>query len=73
MSKAIQGMGWRALTCDLRVRLKKSVSPGETVEVRGWVKERRKRRVEAEATLHGEDGQERARATAVFLILERGG
>jgi uncharacterized protein (TIGR00369 family) len=69
MSKAVASKGWPALTCELRVRFRRSVRAGESLRIRGWVVEKRKRQVLAEASLCREDGAERAHASAVFLIV----
>ncbi|MCC6858598.1 MAG: PaaI family thioesterase [Bryobacterales bacterium] len=68
MSQAAATSGSQALTCELRVRLRRPVAAGEDLEVRGWVVERRKRRILTEAALSGRDG-ERAHAWATFLEL----
>ena len=67
MSKAILFMGYRAVTCDLRVRLRLRVEPGDELCVQGWVIEKRKRRITAEARLMTLDGREKAHAWATFL------
>jgi hypothetical protein len=68
MSKAIIACGWEAFTVELRVRFHDRVSPGERLHVHGWIVEKRKRRILAEASLAGDTGKERAHAWAVFLI-----
>jgi acyl-coenzyme A thioesterase PaaI-like protein len=68
MSKAIAGRHWEALTAELRVRLRGRVVPGEPLRVRGWVVERRRRMILAEASLAGSAGAERAHAWATFLV-----
>jgi acyl-coenzyme A thioesterase PaaI-like protein len=67
MSKAIQSSGWAALTCDLEIRLMRCIATGQTLVVRGWVVERRKRRIEAAAIVAGPNKVPRARARATFL------
>ena len=67
MSHAVAAGGVPALTCELRVRLHHHVGPFEELKVRGWVVERHRRRIAAEATLKDGDGVERAHAWAVFL------
>lgn len=67
MSRAIVARGWQALTVDLRVRFHGRVRPGETLRVQGWVVERRRRRILAEAKLFTEGGVERAHGWGVFL------
>lgn len=71
MSKAIAGMHCEALTAELRVRFHKPVNSGATLEVRGWVRRKAKRRVETEATLLGPSGSMLAHAWATFLELKR--
>lgn len=67
MSKAIIARRWDALTVELRVRFRKRVAPGEQLHVRGWVIERQRRKILAEATLMTSAGEERAHAWATFL------
>jgi acyl-CoA thioesterase FadM len=69
MSKAIISQHWQALTAELRVRFRARVSPGEKLQVRGWIKDRRKRRIQTEAILTTERGQELAHAWATFLTV----
>jgi acyl-coenzyme A thioesterase PaaI-like protein len=69
MSKAIIARGCEALTAELRVRFHKQVSPGDALRIRGWVVEKRKRRIRAEAVLSSEAGDEYAHAWAAFLVL----
>ncbi|HEX8985268.1 MAG TPA: PaaI family thioesterase [Bryobacteraceae bacterium] len=73
MSKAVAAQGFRALTCELRVRLRQHVGSDEQLEVRGWVVEKRKRRVIAEAALCDTEGRERAHAWGTFLELPSAG
>ena len=67
MSKAVTLSGPAGLTCELRIRLRHHLVPGERVTVRGWVVERRKRRIQTEATLRDARGVERAHGWATFL------
>jgi acyl-coenzyme A thioesterase PaaI-like protein len=69
MSKAVAAMNYEALTGELRVRFRHHVAAGENLRIRGWVVERVKRLVRAEATLTAADGSERAHAWARFLAL----
>jgi acyl-coenzyme A thioesterase PaaI-like protein len=71
MSKAIIAHGLEAFTVELRVRFKEKLRPGETVRVQGWVVEKRKRRIAAEAKLYSGSGREYAHAWGVFLIPQR--
>ncbi len=68
MSKAIMARQWEAFTADLRVRFRGRVCPGEHLHVRGWIVEKQKRRIKAEAGLTTRDGEERAHAWATFLV-----
>ena len=68
MSKAIIARDWEALTVDLRVRFRGRVAPGDALRVRGWVIEKQKRKIVAEATLTTAAGEERAHAWATFLV-----
>ena len=69
MSKAVAAMNYEALTGELRVRFRCHVAAGENLRIRGWVVEKVKRLVRAEATLTAADGSERAHAWARFLAL----
>lgn len=69
MSKAVAAEGIRALTCELRVRLRQRVESSEELQVKGWVVEKRRRRILAEATLRDRGGRERAHAWATFLAV----
>jgi acyl-coenzyme A thioesterase PaaI-like protein len=69
MSKAVAAMNYEALTGELKVRFRRHVAAGESLRIRGWVVERVKRLVKAEATLTAADGSERAHAWARFLAL----
>ena len=71
MAKAVTAAGYEALTGELRVRFRHHVRPGEELRIRGWVVERCKRLVRAEAALDASDGSERAHAWSVFLPLTK--
>lgn len=71
MSKAVGAMNYEALTGELRVRFRRHVSAGENLRIRGWVVEKVKRLIKAEATLTATDGSERAHAWARFLALPK--
>ncbi len=73
MSQAVSARGWPALTCELRVRLRHHVTPGEKLRVRGWVLSRQRRRILTEASLTAPDGKELAHAWATFLALPADG
>ncbi len=67
MSKAVALEDIHALTCELRVRLRRRVGPAELLEVRGWIVEKRRRKITTEAILVDREGRERAHAWATFL------
>jgi acyl-coenzyme A thioesterase PaaI-like protein len=67
MSKVVAESDRPALTCELVVRFRRRVDPGEPLIVKAWVVERRKRRIRTEATLSDSDGVERAHGWATFL------
>ena len=71
MSKAIIAQGLEAFTMDLRVRFKQKLHTGEAVQVRGWVVEKQKRRITAEARICSHSGGEHAHAWGTFLIPPR--
>jgi acyl-coenzyme A thioesterase PaaI-like protein len=70
MAKAVAASGVEALTAELRVRFRHHVVSGNPLRVRGWVTERNKRMVRAEATLLDEAGLELAHAWSSFLVLK---
>jgi len=67
MSQAVAAAGIPGLTCRLEVRLRQSIVPGESLSVRGWVVEKRKRRVLVEAEIRDANNLERAHSWATFL------
>ncbi|MCP5116122.1 MAG: PaaI family thioesterase [bacterium] len=67
MSKAVVAAGWKALTGELKVRYRQPVKTGEELSVVGWVLEKRRRRITAEASLCGPDGLERVHAWGTFF------
>jgi acyl-coenzyme A thioesterase PaaI-like protein len=67
MSKAVAAPGTLAMTCELRVRLRHHVASSEDLCVTGWIVETRRRRINAEASIMGRDGVERAHAWGTFL------
>jgi acyl-coenzyme A thioesterase PaaI-like protein len=69
MSKAVAASGTEALTAELRVRYRLPVQSGAAFVIRGWIVSRRKRLIEAEATLVSPDDTEHAHAWASFLTL----
>jgi acyl-coenzyme A thioesterase PaaI-like protein len=67
MSKAVIAREWEALTVDMRVRFRVRVSPGQRLRVCGWVIDRQRRKILAEAVLTTVTGTECAHAWATFL------
>lgn len=70
MAKAAAATGVEALTAELRVRFRRHVTAGDPMRVTGWVKERNKRMIQAEATLVDRQGTELAHAWSSFLVLK---
>ena len=71
MSQAVVAFGVPAFTCQLLVRLHHHVGTAEQLDVKGWVVEKRKRKIMTEASLIDEGGKERAHAWATFLEMAR--
>jgi acyl-coenzyme A thioesterase PaaI-like protein len=69
MSKAVAATKSEALTGELRVRFRHTVSTGETLCIRGWIVRRAKRLIETEAALTTANGEERAHAWGRFVLL----
>ena len=69
MARAVATAGCKSMTADLRVRFREYAKTGEPLRVRGWVVKRRRRLIEAEATVVAHDGSERAHAWATFLAV----
>jgi len=70
MAKAVAATGVEALTAELRVRFRRHVAAGDPMRVHGWVKDRNKRIIQAEATLVDRQGTELAHAWSSFLALK---
>lgn len=68
MSKAVALSGCTALTAELKVRYRRPSSSGQEYAIRGWVIDRQKRRIRAEAVVVGGDGVECAHGWGTFLI-----
>lgn len=68
MSKAVIFHDWEAFTVELKVRFRSRVVPGEGLQIRGWVNEKKKRKILTEAALCTATGVERAHAWATFLV-----
>lgn len=71
MSKAVAATQSLALTGELRVRFRSYVESGKTYRIRGWVTERNKRLLKAEAALTTPSGEECAHAWASFVVLPK--
>jgi acyl-coenzyme A thioesterase PaaI-like protein len=71
MSKAILAAGVQAFTVDLRLRYRQKLSTGQRVQVRGWMVQKEKRRITAEAAVCGASDEEYAHAWGVFLLPPR--
>lgn len=69
MAQAVVASGRKALTCELRVRLRRQIAPGDSLEIRGWIAAVERRKLTAEASLAGAEGEERAHAWATFLLV----
>ncbi|MHB9129655.1 MAG: PaaI family thioesterase [Armatimonadota bacterium] len=69
MAKAVIALGLEALTGDLRVRFRHYVTPGEPLQVTGWVVSHRGRLLKVEAALCTLDGEERCHAWGLFAIV----
>jgi acyl-coenzyme A thioesterase PaaI-like protein len=72
MSKAVAASGCKALTAELKVRFRRPVPLDRELAIRGWVLDRRKRRIRTEAVVTSPDGEEFAHAWGVFLTMEAG-
>jgi acyl-coenzyme A thioesterase PaaI-like protein len=70
MAKAVAASGVEALTAELRVRFRHHVVSGSPLRVRGWITERNKRMIRAEAALLDQAGSELAHAWSSFLVLK---
>lgn len=70
MAKAVAAIGVGALTAELKVRFRHPVSAGKQYRVRGWVEDRNRRMIRAEASLLDPAGAETAHAWSSFLVLK---
>src|ERR1017187_5006910 len=66
MSKALASTQTLPLTAELRVRFRPHVETAQTYVLRGWITERRKRMINAEAALTTPAGAECAHAWGTF-------
>jgi acyl-coenzyme A thioesterase PaaI-like protein len=69
MAKAVISLRLEALTGDLRVRFRHYVTPGEPLQVTGWVVSHRGRLLKVEAAVCTLDGEERCHAWGLFAIV----
>lgn len=70
MSHAVLAAGLKAMTAELRVRFREPAPPGRALAVKGWVVQRTKRLVEAEAAITGAAGEEYAHGWGRFLCVD---
>lgn len=70
MAKAVRAIGVGALTAELKVRFRHPVSAGKQYRVEGWVEDRNRRMIRAEASLLDLSGAEHAHAWSSFLVLK---
>jgi len=70
MAKAVIARDWLAMTVELKTRYRHHVTTGERLRIEGRVVERRKRRILTEASVCTVGGEERARATGIFLAVD---
>ena len=70
MAQAVFASGIDALTAELRVRFRQQVSSGQPLHLKGWIEQRNKRMIHAEALLTDAHGVELAHAWSVFLELQ---
>ena len=69
MSKAVVATGSRALTAELRVRMRRHVPLDRPVRVRGWISSQSKRLIKTEAAITNAEGSELAHAWAIFMTV----
>ncbi len=67
MSHALIAAGVRAMTAELRVRFRSPAPSGRPLTLRGWIVQRVKRLVEAEASITDANGAEYAHGWGRFL------
>ena len=67
MAKAVAATNVLALTCELKLRLRRSVVTGSKLTVTGWIVAQERRRIIAEASVCDIDGTELAHAWGTFL------
>jgi predicted Fe-Mo cluster-binding NifX family protein/acyl-coenzyme A thioesterase PaaI-like protein len=70
MARSVAASGCPSVTAEMRVRFRRSAKTGESLEVSGWIVKRKRRLIEAEASLKAADGNERAHAWGIFLPRE---
>ncbi len=67
MSHALIAAGLRAMTAELRVRFRSPAPSGRPLSLKGWIVQRAKRLVEAEASITDAGGAEYAHGWGRFL------
>lgn len=67
MSKAVASTKVRTLTAEMRVRYRRMVETGGQFVIRGWLVERGRRMIRAEASLLSASGEEHAHAWGSFI------
>lgn len=67
MSHALIAAGLRAMTAELRVRFRSPAPSGRPLSLKGWIVQRAKRLVEAEASITDSNGAEYAHGWGRFL------
>jgi len=70
MSHAVLAAGLKAMTAELRVRFRRPAPPGGELRIRGWVVQRARRLVEAEASLTDSGGAEYAHGWGRFFAFD---
>ncbi len=71
MSHALIAAGLRAMTAELRVRFRSPAPSGRPLSLKGWIVQRAKRLVEAEASITNANGAEYAHGWGRFLCAVR--
>jgi acyl-coenzyme A thioesterase PaaI-like protein len=69
MAKAVTASGSEAVMAELRVRFRRHVVAERPIHVRGWVTDKKKRMIHAEAAATDSDGKEFAHGWATFLTV----
>ena len=70
MAKAVIAHDLRAMTVELKTRYRHHVATGESLVVRGWISERKRRKILTGAIVETADGSVRAEASGIFLTVD---